>query len=201
MKFAIVVFPGSNCDQDCYHIAKDLLELRGRVRLAPRDGPERRRRRDPAGRLRLRRLPAGRRARALLARDGQRREVREGRRSGPRHLQRIPGSARGGPPPRRDARQPRAALRLPRRVPQGRERRDAVHAALRAGVRREDADRAHGGQLHGAARGPRRARAGDKRVVFRYCDAKGQVTDAANPNGAARRDRGHLQRRQATSSV
>jgi phosphoribosylformylglycinamidine synthase len=25
MKFAIVVFPGSNCDQDCYHIAKDLL--------------------------------------------------------------------------------------------------------------------------------------------------------------------------------
>ncbi|HEY7111884.1 MAG TPA: phosphoribosylformylglycinamidine synthase subunit PurQ [Thermoanaerobaculia bacterium] len=25
MKFAVVVFPGSNCDQDCYHIAKDLL--------------------------------------------------------------------------------------------------------------------------------------------------------------------------------
>lgn len=25
MKFGIVVFPGSNCDQDCYHIAKDLL--------------------------------------------------------------------------------------------------------------------------------------------------------------------------------
>ncbi len=25
MKFAIVVFPGSNCDEDCYHIAKDLL--------------------------------------------------------------------------------------------------------------------------------------------------------------------------------
>ncbi len=25
MKFAIVVFPGSNCDQDCYHIAKDVL--------------------------------------------------------------------------------------------------------------------------------------------------------------------------------
>jgi len=25
MKFAIVVFPGSNCDQDCYHIARDLL--------------------------------------------------------------------------------------------------------------------------------------------------------------------------------
>jgi len=25
MKFAIVVFPGSNCDQDCYHVARDLL--------------------------------------------------------------------------------------------------------------------------------------------------------------------------------
>jgi phosphoribosylformylglycinamidine synthase len=25
VKFAIVVFPGSNCDQDCFHIAKDLL--------------------------------------------------------------------------------------------------------------------------------------------------------------------------------
>ena len=24
------------------------------------------------------------------------------------------------------------------------------------------------------------------RVVFRYCDAEGRVTDAANPNGAAR---------------
>ncbi len=25
MKFAVVVFPGSNCDRDCYHIAKDVL--------------------------------------------------------------------------------------------------------------------------------------------------------------------------------
>jgi len=25
MKFGIVVFPGSNCDEDCHHIAKDLL--------------------------------------------------------------------------------------------------------------------------------------------------------------------------------
>jgi phosphoribosylformylglycinamidine synthase len=25
MKFGVVVFPGSNCDQDCYHIARDLL--------------------------------------------------------------------------------------------------------------------------------------------------------------------------------
>ena len=25
MKFGIVVFPGSNCDEDCHHVAKDLL--------------------------------------------------------------------------------------------------------------------------------------------------------------------------------
>jgi phosphoribosylformylglycinamidine synthase subunit PurQ / glutaminase len=25
LRFAVVVFPGSNCDQDCYHIARDLL--------------------------------------------------------------------------------------------------------------------------------------------------------------------------------
>jgi phosphoribosylformylglycinamidine synthase len=25
MKFGIVVFPGSNCDQDCYHVARELL--------------------------------------------------------------------------------------------------------------------------------------------------------------------------------
>jgi phosphoribosylformylglycinamidine synthase len=25
---------------------------------------------------------------------------------------------------------------------------------------------------------------GDRRVIFRYCDDRGQVTDAANPNGA-----------------
>ena len=25
MKFAIVVFPGSNCDQDCYHVVRELL--------------------------------------------------------------------------------------------------------------------------------------------------------------------------------
>ena len=26
MKFGIVVFPGSNCDADCHHVAKDLLK-------------------------------------------------------------------------------------------------------------------------------------------------------------------------------
>ncbi|MFA6169667.1 MAG: phosphoribosylformylglycinamidine synthase subunit PurQ [Candidatus Margulisiibacteriota bacterium] len=26
MKFGIIVFPGSNCDQDCYHVAKNVLK-------------------------------------------------------------------------------------------------------------------------------------------------------------------------------
>jgi phosphoribosylformylglycinamidine synthase len=26
MKFGIIVFPGSNCDHDCYHIIKHVLE-------------------------------------------------------------------------------------------------------------------------------------------------------------------------------
>ena len=25
MKFAIVVFPGSNCEQDCFHVTRNLL--------------------------------------------------------------------------------------------------------------------------------------------------------------------------------
>ncbi len=25
MKFAVVVFPGSNCDVDCFHVAKEVL--------------------------------------------------------------------------------------------------------------------------------------------------------------------------------
>jgi phosphoribosylformylglycinamidine synthase len=31
LKFAIVAFPGSNCDQDCFHIAKDLLGCEARI--------------------------------------------------------------------------------------------------------------------------------------------------------------------------
>ena len=34
----------------------------------------------------------------------------------------------------------------------------------------------------------------ERRVVFRYCDADGQATAAANPNGSARQHRRHHQR-------
>ena len=70
MKFAVVVFPGSNCDHDAYHAAKHVLGQQARVRLAQGDVARRRRRRDPARRVLARRLPAHRRHRAVLAGHG-----------------------------------------------------------------------------------------------------------------------------------
>jgi phosphoribosylformylglycinamidine (FGAM) synthase-like amidotransferase family enzyme len=26
MRFGVVVFPGSNCDRDCYHVIKEVME-------------------------------------------------------------------------------------------------------------------------------------------------------------------------------
>ena len=66
MKFAVVVFPGSNCDHDAF-TRPARARPAGRVRLAQGHRPQRRRRRDPPRRLLLRRLPALRRHRALLA--------------------------------------------------------------------------------------------------------------------------------------
>ena len=184
MRFAIVVFPGSNCDQDCYHVAKNLLgceadyvwhhekDLKGADAVIL-----------PGGFAYGDYLRAGALARFSPVMESVR-EVRARGRAGARHLQRLPGAAGGRAPARRDARQPRPALRLPRRLPEGRERRDAVHPAVRAGRGRPDADRPHGRQLHGVAGGPRRSSRAEGRVVFRYCDAEGRVTDEANPNGA-----------------
>ena len=70
MKFAVVVFPGSNSDRDAWYAASHVLGAAGRARLAQGHRPGRRRRRDPARRLRARRLPAHRRDRALLADHG-----------------------------------------------------------------------------------------------------------------------------------
>ena len=67
MKFGIVVFPGSNCDEDALSRGERRARPGGRVPLAQGHRPEGRRRRDPAGRLRARRLPAHRRDGALLA--------------------------------------------------------------------------------------------------------------------------------------
>jgi len=34
MKFGVVVFPGSNCDQDCLYVARDVLKQPVKVYLA-----------------------------------------------------------------------------------------------------------------------------------------------------------------------
>ena len=152
MKFGIVVFPGSNCDEDCHHVAKDLLgceaeyiwhhdtDLKGADAVIL-----------PGGFAYGDYLRAGALARFSPVMESVAEFAKKGG-AGARDLQRLPGAARGGPAARRDADQPRPALRLPRRPHEGRERRDAVHVALPEGQRRHDADRPHGRQLHGAAR-------------------------------------------------
>ena len=184
MKFGIVVFPGSNCDEDCHHVAKDLLgceaeyvwhhdrDLKGADAVIL-----------PGGFAYGDYLRAGALARFSPVMESVAAFARKGG-AGARHLQRVPGAARGGAPAGRDADQPGAALRLPRRPHESRERRHAVHVALREGQRREDADRAHGGQLHRAARDARRARARRAASSSATATPQGRVTDAANPNGA-----------------
>ena len=108
MKFGIVVFPGSNCDEDCHHVAKDLLgceaefiwhhdrDLKGADAVIL-----------PGGFAYGDYLRAGALARFSPVMESVA-DVREEGRRGPRHLQRLPGAARGGPAARRDADQPRA---------------------------------------------------------------------------------------------
>jgi phosphoribosylformylglycinamidine synthase subunit PurQ / glutaminase len=77
MNIAVLQFPGSNCDQDAFQLFASGLGLptatSGTRTRASGGGPGRR-----PGRLLLRRLPALRRDRALLARHGRRPGVRRG---------------------------------------------------------------------------------------------------------------------------
>ena len=70
MKFAVLRFPGSNCDQDCFHASARRHGLGHRLRLAQGNLARRLRRHRGPRRFFLRRLPAHRGHRALLARDG-----------------------------------------------------------------------------------------------------------------------------------
>src|SRR5438105_1637143 len=165
-----------------------------RIRLASRHGPEKRGRRPPAGRLRLRRLPAGGRARPLFSGHGERHPLRHGRRAGARDLQRVPGPAGSGPLTRSGPRQPRAVLRLQGRPHAGREHVDRLHAALRTGRRRPDAGRAHGRKLPRAAGNPDGARipGRDRLSILRRPGPGDRLGEPQRRDG---RDRRHLEPR------
>ena len=186
MKFAIVVFPGSNCDHDALPRGEARARAGRRVRLAQGRDPRRRRRRHPARRLLARRLPAHRRHRAVLAGDECGDGLRRRRWSGARHLQRLPDPARSGPAARRDAAQPRpevpsastsasASSRPTRRSP-ARCRQGQV---LRIPI-------AHGEGNYFAPEMCSTARTASGAWSSATVDAAGGApTSAANPNGAA----------------
>ena len=127
VRIGVVVFPGSNRDID----AVNALEVAGAEPVDPVARGRRRSTASPAilaaGRLRLRRLPPGRRDRPVQPGHarGRRRSPRTGG-LGPRDLQRLPGPHRGPSPARRAAPQPRPALRVAR----GRDRRRAARHAV-----------------------------------------------------------------------
>ena len=182
MKFAVVVFPGSNCDHDAYHAAKHVLGQHDRVRLAQGHVAARRRRRHPARRVLVRRLPAHRRHRALLAGDGGRAALRaEG---GP-----VLGICNGFQILLEAGLLPGALLRnagqvpLRARRPARRADRHAVHRGLHAGTGAAHADRARRGQLLRRRRTCSTARGEPPgRLPLRH--AAGEVTAEANPNGS-----------------
>ena len=185
MKFGVVVFPGSNCDHDAYHAAKHVLGqdaefvwhkdtgLKGADVVIL-----------PGGFAHGDYLRTGAIARfspimpAIV-------EFARGRRPGARHLQRLPGPARGGPAARARccatatssstaSRCTSASSRPTRRS----RARASPGSVLRLPI-------AHGEGNYYAE--PRRHRASSRRragSIFRYCDARGEITDAANPNGS-----------------
>ena len=106
MKFAVIVFPGSNCDEDAYHAANDVLgqsaeyiwhkdtDLKGADVVIL-----------PGGFAHGDYLRTG--AMARFSPDHARGPgVRRARRPGARHLQRVSDAARGGSASGRDAAEP-----------------------------------------------------------------------------------------------
>ena len=185
MTFAVVVFPGSNCDHDAYHAVKHVLGQQAAVRLAQGDVARRRRRRHPARRVLARRLPAHGRDRAVLADHGRGQGVRRGRRPGARHLQRFSDSARVRPAAGRDAAQSRR--QVPLRVRRRARRADghAVHGRCARRARccgcRSRTARATTTRRRTCSTSSRRT----GRVVFRYANAAGE-TDRCRPIRTAR---------------
>ena len=130
VRIGVVLFPGSNRDIDAVNALRvagaepvilwhESVDLEGVAR-------------DPdPGRLRVRRLPPGRRDRAVLAGDAGGRGLRGPRRPGPRDLQRLPGARRGQARAGGAAPEPRAAVRVQAGHAARRAPRHAVHPRAR----------------------------------------------------------------------
>ena len=135
VRFGVVRFPGSCDEVDALLAAARASARRSCSGTRDRD-LQRRRRRGRPRRLLLRRLPARRRDRPLLAGHGVGRSRSPAGRPGARHLQRLPGAVRGGLLP--GALLPNTTLRFVCRQvdARGRQRRHArSRARARAGER------------------------------------------------------------------
>ena len=185
MKFAVVVFPGSNCDHDAHYAAEHVLGQEAELVWHKDTSLRRRRRRHPARRVRARRLPAHRRDRALLADH-----------AGGEALCRTPAGrcsasatasrccSRPGCCPARCCATRSLHFRCEHVHVQGRADRHAVHRwrAARAGA--ADSDRARRGQLLRRARRRRRGSSETGRSSSATSTPTGERPPTANPNGS-----------------
>ncbi|MGE5275628.1 MAG: phosphoribosylformylglycinamidine synthase subunit PurQ [Acidobacteriota bacterium] len=184
MRFAIVVFPGSNCDQDCHHVAKDLLgceadyvwhrdtDLKGADAVVL-----------PGGFAYGDYLRAGALARFSPVMESVARFAKEG---GPvlgicngfqvlLEAGLLPGAVRVNRGLRYVCRD--VFLKV-----------ENVETPFTRLYEPGEVVTMPIGHMEGNYTAPPEVLAElarERRVVFRYCDAKGNVTDEANPNGAA----------------
>ena len=194
MTFGIVVFPGSNCDHDAYHAAKHVLGQDAEFIWHKDERPQRRRRSDPSRRVFLRRLPADRSHRALLADHARRAGLRRPRRTRARRLQRLPDSARGRPDSRRDAAQsqrqvPVRARPRPRRADSTRRSRARAGKGqvLRLPI-------AHGEGNYFATPDVIARLEANRQIIFRYTNAAGRGDGRGEPERIGRGHRRPVQR-------
>ena len=156
VRFGVVRFPGSCDEVDA--LRGGAPRRRGGTAVARRRGSARGRRRDHPRRVLLRRPPAGRRDRALRARDGRGRALRAPRRARARHLQRLPGAVRGRAAAGRAAAQHEPEVHLPAGRAGGRQRVDLLDGRVLGRRDALDPRQAHDRPLLRARSGARRAR-------------------------------------------
>ena len=184
MRFGIVVFPGSNCDEDAFHAAKTVFgqdaeylwhkdaDLKGADVVIL-----------PGGFAHGDYLRTGAMARfsPIMARGAR---VRRARRPGPRHLQRFSDPAGVGAAARRDAAQQGAEVPVRARPRAGRADRHAVHERGAGRPRAADSRSATAKGTTSRRRTCCRRSKPTGRWSLRYTDPQGRIDEASNPNGS-----------------